>query len=503
MSQMSRRQALQLLAVAGGLSVAGESATAGARSDAMTNSVAATQTTKLPASDGAPKEYFGSAVAIEGDRALIGAEGDAPDTRDTEDNGAAYTFERSDGSWSQQTKRKGGANENFGSAVALDGDTALIGLHSAKGLIGRARLYEWASGSLNLREKFTPEHFTPSLSARFGNSVALDGDTLLIGAPREWGDPPVVKAGAAYVFERSNDEWNRTRLVADDRTEDEYFGRAVAVSGDTAFVGVPFSETSNGYKAGSVYVFERSGGSWSQAAKLTADDGDINDSFGESLALEGSTILIGSGGDSPYVFERSDGNWSQQAKLTATDRDEDDAFGSDVALDGTTALIGDSFDADPNGPLAGSAYVFEKSDGNWSQQTKLSADDGDPNDEFGYSVALSGDTALVGAFLDEDPHGLKAGSAYVFDLSEGSEGDGPGPVVGGDPPTDPDGDGLYEDIDGDGEFTIGDVQLFFQYRDSDAIQDNAEFFNFSRGEPAEVTIADVQELFQELSNTDE
>lgn len=509
MSQMSRRQALQLLAVAGGLSVAGESATAGARSDAMTNSVAATQTTKLTASDGAPKERFGSAVAIEGDRALIGAEGDVPDSRDTEDNGAAYTFERSDGSWSQQTKRKGGENENFGNAVALDGDTALIGAVYA-GFNGKASLYEWASGSLNFRAKFTPEPFNPWGFSEFGRSVAVDGDTLLIGSPEE-GNPNGAGAGAAYAFERSNEEWNGTKLVADDGEEDDKFGQAVAVSGDTAFVGANHDENSNGNDAGSVYVFERSGGSWSQAAKLTADDGNDNALFGDSLALEGSTALIGAvTDDSPeqasgsvYVFERSDGNWNQQAKLTATDGDDVDWFGSDVALDGTTALIGARLDDDPNGDRAGSAYVFEKSDGNWSQQTKLSADDGDGRDRFGYSVALSGDTALVGAFIDEDPHGLKAGSAYVFDLSEGSEGDGPGPVVGGDPPTDPDGDGLYEDIDGDGEFTIGDVQLFFQNRDSDAIQDNAEFFNFSRGEPAEVTIADVQELFQELSNTDE
>lgn len=507
MRQVDRRRTLQLLAAAGGVSIAGEPVTAGSRSETKANSAAATQTTKLTASDGAPEHRFGSAVAIEGDRALIGARGDTPDGRHDDDDGAAYTFERSGGSWSEQGKKNGENGENFGNTVAFDGETALIGGVYA-GFNGKAYLYEWDGGSLTFRARFSPENFNPSGLSDFGRSVALDGDTLLIGSPEE-GNPNGIKSGAAYAFEQSNGGWKGAKLVADDGEEDDELGRDVALSGDTALVGAPYDENSNGFEAGAVYVFERSDGDWSQQAKLTADDGNENDLFGGALALEGSTALIGAytddlpdtGRGSVYVFERADGNWSQQAKLTAADGSE--WFGFDVALEGTTALIGAQLDDDPNGQDAGSAYTFEKSDGDWSQQTKLSADDGDDLDRFGYSVALSGDTALVGAFHDEDPNGTRAGSAYVFDLSEESGGDGPPAIVGGDPPTDPDGDGLYEDVDGDGDFTIGDVQVFFQNRNSDVVQDNAEFFNFSGGGQDEVTIADVQVLFQELTDTDE
>ncbi|MFC6757742.1 FG-GAP repeat protein [Halomicroarcula sp. GCM10025894] len=176
-------------------------------------------------------------------------------------------------------------------------------------------------------------------------------------------------------------------------------------------------------------MFERSGGSWSQQTKLTPDDGDSDDRFGNSVAIsdDGNLAIIGalfdrstaSDAGSAYVFEQSGGSWSQEAKLTADDGDSEDHFGSsvDISGDGSTVLTGAYGDEDPNGEEAGSAYVFERSSGSWNQQAKLVAGDGESEDEFGGSVAVSSDgsTGLVGAKWDNEPV-RHAGSAYVFDI---------------------------------------------------------------------------------------
>ena len=517
MRKIYRRQALQFIAAAGGLSIAGRSVTAGSNTETRTNSAAATQQTKLVPSDGDSEDQFGASVAIDGDRALVGAmfdqnDGENDDLRRT-DAGSTYVFEWSGEGWSQRAKLTGGEpltapSANFGGAVALDGDTALIGALD-QGFTGAAYVLELSGGNWIAQAELTPPTTVPypSLFGAHG-TVALDGNTALVGAPGESivNDYP----GSAYVFEGSNADWSRTQLIADDGDAGDEFGCSVALDGDTALIGAIGDEDPNGTGAGSAYVFERSAGSWSQQAKLTGTEGNASAAFGNSVALEGDTALVGARGDdsnatgagSAYVFERSGGNWSQQTKLTADDGDTGDQFGSDVALDGPRAIFGAQF-GDPSGSASGCAYIFEQSDGSWSQRAKLSADDGDANDFFGASVELSGDTAIVGSAVDEDPNGTEAGSAYVFDLSGESGGDGPPPIAGGTPPTDPDGDELYEDIDGDGELTIGDVQLFFQNRNSAVVQDNAEFFNFSGNNAAKVTIADVQALFQEFRNADE
>jgi hypothetical protein len=168
-----------------------------------------------------------------------------------------------------------------------------------------------------------------------------------------------------------------------------------------------------------------------ETAKLNASDGDSNDGFGWSVAMsrDGSRALIGADGDedpngddagSAYVFSQGGGSWSEEAKLTPSDGDSEDFFGNSVAVsgDGSTALVGQSADEDPNGDDAGSAYVFSRADGGWSEEATLSASDGDDGDGFGPSVAVSGDgsTALISAPLDEeDPYDANAGSAYVFE----------------------------------------------------------------------------------------
>ena len=171
-------------------------------------------------------------------------------------------------------------------------------------------------------------------------------------------------------------------------------------------VGAFIDDGAAGIDQGSAYVFVRSGGVWSQQQKLEASDAAADDRFGFSVAISGETVVVGAPGDdgaagidqgSAYVFVRSGGVWSQQQKLLASDAAADDDFGSSVAISGETVVVGAPWDDDATGFYQGSAYVFVRSGGVWSQQQKLLASDAAGGDAFGFSVAISGETVVVGA----------------------------------------------------------------------------------------------------------
>jgi len=314
--------------------------------------------------------------------------------------------------------------DNFGGAVALSGDTALVGAKLDRdpngGQAGSAYVFTRSGGEWTQGAKLVPED--GDAGDRFGASVALAGDTALVGA-RSDEDPNGSGAGSAYVFTRSGGEWSQeSKLVPEDGDGGDSFGASVALSGDTAVVGAWQDEDPNGDGAGSAYVFTRSSGGWTQAAKLVDEGGGSSAGFGRSVAVESDRVLVGaptargpdrSGGGAVCAFTRSGGEWTQEETFAPDDASFGDRFGVSVALSGETAFVGAWADADPNGPWAGSAYVFTRSDGAWSQQTKLVPEDGAANDWFGSSVALAGDTALVGAH-GTDHRGTNTGSTYAF-----------------------------------------------------------------------------------------
>jgi hypothetical protein len=226
------------------------------------------------------------------------------------------------------------------------------------------------------------------------------------------------------VFTRTGTTWTQqAKLIASDGVTEERFGIELALEGDTALIG---SETSdNGAYSGSVYVFTRTGTTWTQHQKLLASDGAALDWFGFYISLSGDTALFSAAQDddngdnsgSAYVFTRIGTNWSQQAKLIASDGAAGDRFSEyAVSLDGDTALIGAAYD-DDNGANSGSAYVFTRTGTTWTQQQKVTASDGAANDLFGVSVCLSGGTALITACQDDD-NGNESGSAYIFTKSD-------------------------------------------------------------------------------------
>ncbi|MBN1514389.1 MAG: thrombospondin type 3 repeat-containing protein [Phycisphaerae bacterium] len=266
---------------------------------------------------------------------------------------------------------------------------------------------------------------------RFAGAVAIDGDTAIVGAA--YNDPSdLTNAGAAYVFVRSGDEWvEQAKLTASDGATLSLFGSAVALHGDTAVIGAFWNSHSGFTGAGAAYVFTRSGGIWSRQAKLTASDPAMADQFGYAVALHGDTAVIGaplddhaggSNAGSVYVFTRSGPGepvWTQQARLSAADADADDRFGDRVALDADTALIGARLDEHAVGANAGSAYVFVGAGSSWAQQAKLIAPDAEAVDNFGGALAIDGDTAVIGASTDDHSGRTNAGSAYVFVRSAG------------------------------------------------------------------------------------
>jgi FG-GAP repeat/RTX calcium-binding nonapeptide repeat (4 copies) len=258
----------------------------------------------------------------------------------------------------------------------------------------------------------------------FGSSVALSGDTALVGALAD-DSPTGVNAGSAYVFVRNGTTWTeQAHLVASDGEGGDQFGQAVSVAGDIALIGAYGDDTSAGVDAGSAYVFVRNGTTWTEQAHLVASDGAEGNSFGLAVAIAGETALVGAtplddshagtNAGSAYVFVRSGTTWTEQAHLVASDGEGGDQFGRSVAVAGDTALIGAYRDETTAGTDTGSAYVFVRSGTTWIEQAHLVASDGAEGDRLGRSVAVAGHTALIGAPADDTPAGPNTGSAYVF-----------------------------------------------------------------------------------------
>ncbi len=370
---------------------------------------------KLLASDGAAGDHFGHSVAVDGATVLIGARGD-----DLIASGSAYVFTRSASVWTEQQKltaSDAAARDDFGISVDVDGDTAVIGAYQNDddgSSSGSAYVFIRSAGVWSQRQKLLASD--GAAFDFFGHSVAVDGATVLIGA--HGNDDNGNSSGLVYVFTRNAGVWSeQQKLTASDAEASDWFGWSVDVDADTAVVGAR-SDDDDGIASGSAYVFTRNAGVWTEQQKLTASDAAAGDQFGFSVALDGATAVIGARWDddndsgSAYVFTRNAGVWSEQQKLTSSDTATSDNFAHSLDVDGDTVVSGAHFD-DDDGVASGSAYVFTRSVGVWTEQQKLTASDAASGDQFGFSVAVDGNTAVIGAVADDD-NGNASGSAYVF-----------------------------------------------------------------------------------------
>jgi len=384
--------------------------------------------TKITANDAANFDGFGFAVAISGNVIVVGAPFD-DDPFQGSAVGAVYVFLRNGSTWSLQTKLAGsdtGGGDQFGSSVAIAGDLIIVGarLHDHLGDSDRGGAYVFVRSGAAWYQQAELAAGDGSPGDFFGASAALSGETAVIGAQRDSFSND-SRAGSAYVFVRNGSTWSQqAKLIASDADDNDQLGVSVSIDTDTILVGSFLDDTVAGNSAGSAYVFARSGTSWSEQAKLTANDAAGGDWFGTSVAIQDDTAIVGASRDdnfphsdigSAYVFLREGTSWSQQAKLTPDDGQAADQFGAQVALLGDTALVGARLADHSAGEEAGSAYVFLRSEAGWGQTAKLTASDAGEDDLFGSSVALSNGTIVIGA-QSADHSGLtKPGAVYVFD----------------------------------------------------------------------------------------
>ena len=429
----------------------------------------------LKASNTGLFDDFGVSVSLDGDTLAVGADnegsratgvgGDQADDSATH-SGAVYIFRRTGPIWAHEAYVKASntdALDGFGSSVSLSGDTLAVGAFgessAATGIGGnQADNSASSSGAVYV---FTRTGTTWSQQAylkasntgagdSFGFSVSLSGNTLVVGAYREASnatgidgnqtDNSATESGAVYVFTRTGTTWAQQAYVKASNTDaDDVFGYSVSVSGDTLAVGALYESSAatgiggnqadnSASSSGAVYVFTRTGTTWSQQAYLKASNTDVNDHFGDVVSLSGDTLAVSACGEASaatgvdgnqadnsamvagavYAFTRTGTTWSQQAYLKASNTGANDNFGHSLALSGDVLVVGSIYEAsaasgidgnqaDNSANLSGAAYLFTRTGATWSQNAYLKASNAETGDTFGCSTAVSADTFVVGA----------------------------------------------------------------------------------------------------------
>jgi len=414
---------------------------------------------KLLPADGGDGDCFGCSVSLDGEIALIGASSGTNDNGEAA--GSAYVFRDGGAGWFQEAKllaADGEEDDEFGVAVSIHDDVVVIGATSDEdngAFSGSAYVFrldgsEWVQEAKLLASD-------GAMWDGFGGSVSISGNRVIIGAHGD--DDNGDLSGSAYVFRHDSAGWvEETKLLPADGTMWSDFGFSVSVSGNTAIVGAPHDHNEN---SGAAYVFRYDGVGWVEEAKLLFPDGEEWGRFGCSVSIAGDIAVIGAQWDndngfasgSAYVFRYNGTDWVEEAKLLPTDGEGNEEFGCSVSISDNRAVIGASKD-DDNGTGSGSAYVFRHDGTQWVEEAKLLASDGTTYDSFGRAVSISGDTAVLGADGDDF-----SGSSYVFERANcPADFDGDGDVDTADllfllgAWGTPDGD-----VDGDGDTDTADL----------------------------------------------
>ncbi|MDI1428149.1 FG-GAP repeat protein [Polyangium sorediatum] len=316
---------------------------------------------------------------------------------------------------------EGTKEANFGVSIAIDGDIAIVGAHADDGIAenaGTAQVFVQKDGVWVPEQKLVASD--AEATDGFGYAVAISGDIAIVGAPNE--TDQAENAGAAYIFVREGGVWKeQQKLVSPTPELIGSFGTSVAISGNLALVGAS-REDGLGFDSGAAYIFVRdaSGKMWGLQKKLLPADGTPSH-FGSSVALSENAAVVGAPRDNAgmpvsvgaaYVFDRSEGAWPLEQRLVADDAAEQDYFGLSVAISGDTVLVGAAGDDDV-AEDGGAAYVFSRVDKVWGAQQKLVPSEAEKFGRFGMTTSVSGDVALVGTYLS-GPNVTGAGSAYVF-----------------------------------------------------------------------------------------
>ncbi len=311
----------------------------------------------------------------------------------------------------------GTVDDYFGQSVSVSGDRAIVGATDPTidaTPVGAAYVYEWDGTNWAEAAKLTASD--GETGDLFGISVSISGDRLIVGTRYYLGG-----GGAAYIYEWDGTSWVETKLTASD--DSGTFGASVSISGDRVVVGDP-TNPEDGVSAGAVYIYEWDGTSWVET-KLLASDGAPLNGFGSSVSVSGNRIIAGSIFDdvngtnsgSAYIYEWDGASWVE-TKLTASDGASNDNFGYSVSISGDRAVVSSILDSD-NGFASGSVYIFEWNGTNWVETAKLTAYDAAETDFFGESVSILNDRIIVGSKADDD-NGDGSGSAYIYEWNGAS-----------------------------------------------------------------------------------
>lgn len=371
--------------------------------------------TKLTASDNGLG--FGGAVAISGDTAIVGASSATVGTNSFQ--GAAYVFIKTTSGWSEQQKLSaadGAPSDNFGEAVAIDGDTVIVSAISddlgTGNNQGSAYIFVRNGTSWSQQQKLTASDSEDG--DNFGISVAINGNTAVVGVPYDV-IGGIITQGSVYVYTRNGTTWSEQQHIIGSQTASQgEFGSSVAIEGNTLIVGAWLDTVDSKIAQGSASIYVRNGTVWSEQQILSADDGAKDDLFGTSVGISGETVIVGASEDdvglvdaqgSAYIFVRSGTTWTQEAMLTSSDGGVFDKFGFSVSLSGDRAIVGAPEKTIGANSRQGAAYVFVRNGTTWTEDDILTLSTGLAFDRFGFSVSINGDSAIVGSFK----------GAYIYD----------------------------------------------------------------------------------------
>lgn len=394
---------------------------------------------KLLPADGQPRDEFGVSVGIHGNTAVVGS---IYDDDMGGDAGSAYVFVEDNGVWTQQAKlvaKDGKPNDYYGISVAIHGDRILVGaVQALNSTIRTGAVYAYERGldkKWTLVQKIVPP---PGGEAEdyFGYAVALEGNVAVIGAPQR--DDIAFDSGAAYVFRHDGTQWvQQAKLGPDVAGAFSFFGGSVALHGTTALIGQ--WDDGSGSDMGSVSAFKETAGTWVLQEELVASDRDLGDTFGFSVAIYNNKAFVGApfrDGDcansgAVYVYGRYNDDWCEEQIIIPDDKNASQAFGSSVAVWGDMAAIGSYWDED-NGEYSGSAYAYRLLDGMWTQQFKYLPATPVIGQLFGISAAMDNDRVIIGANGD-NTNGTDSGAAFQFSVLQDPNSPPPSPVLPEDP----------------------------------------------------------------------
>ena len=384
--------------------------------------------TKLVESPPAAYANFGTSVSSGGNLVVVGVP-----SHDSY-KGAVYVYKLNGTVWEldgELTAGDGAQSDMFGQSVSISGNTIVVGAPNHSATIdtvtvpysGAAYVFKNNGSLWELSGKLTASDAAQSVG--FGVSVSVSGDTIVVGSPGQ-GEPD---SGAVYVFTFNGTLWEQVAQFPGVGVDGSGFAQSVSISGDTIVVGAPFDTANDSSPwAGAAYVFKRDSTGWMQVQKLSAGAGDaaMFDGFGFSVSVSGNTIVVGAPWDegstgAAYVFALNGALWEQIAKFPLESIAGGAFFGQSVAVSGDTIVVGALYDDVTDGPTdTGAAYLFRAEGTEWVVE-KITASDATGGDAFGYSVSISGDTVIVGAPYEDDgstevSQVTNAGAAYVFTL---------------------------------------------------------------------------------------